>query len=280
MMGSGGPPPRDIIAVLAVLFVTYSMRFFSTTEALPELLSLTAAVLTGFVWQLVTYVFVGTKTSALWFLLELLILYWFSKDVFRRLGRRRFWQLVMWTAIGAAVVAVMAEAVMLAAEVPHVAFVTMQGQRMLLTIAIAAFATLYGTMQGQRMLLTIAIAAFATLYGDATIMLFFVLPIRARWFLWLEILFAFVFGLLPLKDVPGFLGVCVAVFLTYSTLTPGGPRRVVHNWRKRLEAKIIEQRLKRMRRKRQFDVIDGGRGYGGNGRGKGGNGRDRDDWIN
>jgi hypothetical protein len=254
MMGSGGPPPRDIIAVLVVLFVTYSMRFFSTTEALPELLSLTAAVLSGFVWQLATYVFVGTKTSALWFLLELLILYWFSKDVYRKLGRRRFWQLVMWTAIGAAVVAVIAEAVMLAAGVPHVAFVTMQGQRMLLTIAIAAF---------------------ATLYGEATIMLFFVLPIRARWFLWLEILFAFVFGLLPLKDLPGFLGVCVAVFLTYSTLTPGGPRRVLHNWRKRLEAKIIEQRLKRMRRKRQFDVIDGG--GGGNGKG---NGRGSDEWIN
>jgi hypothetical protein len=249
MMGSGGPPPRDVLAILVVLFITFSMRFFSSTAAIPDLLSLTANVLVGYVWQLVTYVFVGTKTSAFWFLLELLILFWFSRDVYRRLGRRAFWQLVMWSAIGAAVVAVVAEAVMLAAGVPHQAF---------------------AIMQGQRMLMTITIAAFATLYGETTIMLFFVLPVRARWFLWLEILFAFVFGFLPLKDLPGFLGICTAVFLTYATLTPGGPRRVLHNWRKRLEAKIIEQRLKRMRRKRNFDVIDGDGGGGGNG---------KDEWI-
>ena len=194
---------------------------------------------------------VGTATSAFWFLLELLILFWFSRDEYRRLGRRRFWQLVMWTAIGAALVAVLAEAVMLAVGVPHMAFVTMQGQRMLMTIVIAAF---------------------ATLYGEATIMLFFVLPVRARWFLWLEVLFAFVFGVLSYKDLPGFLGVCTAVFLTYSTLTPGGPRRVLHNWRKRFEVLIIEQRLKRMRRKRKFDVIDGDGGGGGGGKGK-------DEWI-
>ena len=52
---------------------------------------------------------------------------------------------------------------------------------------------------------------------------------------------------------------CVAVFLTYSLLMPGGPRKVTHDWRKRLERLIIEQRLARMRRKRQFDVIDGDR---------------------
>jgi len=113
------------------------------------------------------------------------------------------------------------------------------------------------TMQGHRMLITILIAAFATLYGQATILLFFVLPVKARWFLWLEVLFAFVFGLLAYKDLAGFLGVCTAVFLTYSLLMPGGPRTVLHNWRKRAEQRIIEQRLARMRRKRQFHVIDG-----------------------
>jgi hypothetical protein len=146
-------------------------------------------------------------------------------------------------------VAVATEAVMMAMGVTHLPFVIMQGQRILMTISIAAF---------------------ATLYGEATILLFFVLPVRARWFLWLEILFAFAFGFLPYKDLPGFLGVCTAVFLTYGTLTPGGPGRVLHNWRKRLEARIIEQRLRRMRRRRNFDIIDGeGRG-GGNG---------KDEWI-
>jgi hypothetical protein len=241
-MGSGTPPPRDVLVLLGVLFVTFSLQFFESIALVPRLLQLTPLVLRGFVWQLVTYPFVGTMASGFWFLLELLILFWFSRDVYWRLGRRRFWQLLLWGAVGAAVVAVAAEFAMLAAGAEHLPFVTMQGQRMLLTIIIAAF---------------------ATVYGEASILLFFVLPVKARWFLWLEILFAFVFGLLPYKDLPGFLGVCTAVFLTYSSLVPGGPKRVLHNWRKRLEAQIIEQRLQRMRRKRKFDVIDG----------------DKDEWI-
>jgi hypothetical protein len=246
MIGSGAPPPRDVLVVLAVLFVTFSMQFFESTAVIPRLMMLTPLVLRGFLWQLVTYPFVGAAGSGFWFLLELLILFWFSRDVYHRVGRRRFWQLVLWGAVGASLVAM----------VVH-----------LVTLLAGASPTLapFLIMQGQRMLIIICIAAFATLYGEATIMLFFVLPIKARWFLWLEILFAFVFGFLPYKDLAGFLGVCTAVFLTYSTLMPGGPRRVLHNWRKRAEMLIIEQRLKKMRRKRSFDVIDGA--------------RDKDKWV-
>jgi hypothetical protein len=114
-------------------------------------------------------------------------------------------------------------------------------------------------MQGHRMLITILVAAFATLYGEATILLFFVLPVKARWFLWFEILAAFVFGLLPYKDLAGFLGVCAAVLLTFASLQPRGPGRALHDWRKRLERWILERRLSRLRRRRRFDVIDGGK---------------------
>ncbi len=240
LIGSGSPPPRDVLAILGVLFVTFSLQFFESTALIPRLLQLTPLVLRGFVWQIVTYPFVGTRGSGFWFLLELLILFWFARDVYWRIGRQRFWQLLLWGSVGAAVVAVLVQLV-----------------TMLFGGSLTAVPFL--TMQGQRMLLTIIIAAFATLYGEATIMLFFVLPIKARWFLWLEILFAFVFGLLPTKDLPGFLGVCTAVFLTYSTLMPGGPRLVLHNWRKRAEQLILQQRLKKMRRRRRFDVIEGDR---------------------
>ena len=60
------------------------------------------------------------------------------------------------------------------------------------------------------MLLAIFIAAFATLNRNATILLFFVLPIQARWFLWLEVLFAFI-AFLGSHDLPGFLGITTAV---------------------------------------------------------------------
>jgi hypothetical protein len=227
------------VSILAVVFVTYSMQFFDATAVIPSLLRLTPAVVRGRLWQLASYPFIGTGGVSLWFLLELLILYWFGRDVFWRLGRQRFWRLIVITSVIAAVIAVLIHLITVAAGAPSTApFITMQGHRMLITMFIAAF---------------------ATLYGDATILLFFVLPVKARWFLWLEILFAFVFGLLPYKDIAGFLGVAAAVFLTYSLLSPGGPGAVLHRWHKEAERRILEQRLARMRRKRRFDVIDGDR---------------------
>ncbi len=237
LSGPGAPVPKDLIALLAGLFFTFSLQFFASTAVIPAILRLTPDVLRGFVWQIVTYPFVGWGRSGLWFLLELLILFWFGRDVFQRLGRRRFWLLLARGAVGAASVAVL---VLLAG------MVTGAGADILP----------FQLLQGQRILLAIVIAAFATLWGDATILLFFVLPVRARWFLWLEILFAFL-GFLETKDLPGFLGICAAVFLVYSGLQGGGASRVLHDWRKRLEAFVLRQRLERMKRRRRFDVIDG-----------------------
>ena len=234
------PVPKDLVGILVALFVTFSLQFFESTAVIPALLRLTPAVFKGFVWQIATYPFIGWGLSGIWFLVELLILFWFGRDVFSRLGRQRFWLLVVRGAIGAALVAAVVQLIQSMAGAGASGFAAFQ------------------LMQGQRIVLAIVIAAFATLWGEATIMLFFVLPIKARWFLWLEIIFAFVFYFLPYKDLGGFVGTCVAVFLTYSSLTPGGPRRVIRTWWKRLEEKIIRARLDRMRRKRRFDVIDGG----------------------
>jgi hypothetical protein len=93
--GTSAPPPVDLLLVLAAVFVTFSMQFFETTAVVPALLRLTPAVLRGFVWQLVTYPFVGTGGASIWFLLELLILFWFGRDVWWRLSRRRFWRLIL-----------------------------------------------------------------------------------------------------------------------------------------------------------------------------------------
>ncbi len=235
----GPAPPRDLLVLMGVLFATFSLHFFESARGLLELLSLNLGIFRGFIWQLVTYPFVATPRSGFWFLLELLIIFWFGRTVFLRLGQRGFWQVFLVSAVGAAVVAVVVEWIALAISPSfvHLPFIAILGQRMVLMILIAAF---------------------ATLHGQTTILLFFVLPIKAKWFLWIEIVFAFVFYFLPYKDVAGFVGVCVAVFLTYSSLMPGGPKRVIHNWRKQLEERILRARLDRMRRKRRFDIIDGG----------------------
>ena len=52
--GFGGPVPRDLIVILAVVFATFALQFFAATRGLIALLRLTPLVWqNGFVWQLI-----------------------------------------------------------------------------------------------------------------------------------------------------------------------------------------------------------------------------------
>lgn len=243
--GLSGPVPRDLIGILIVLFVTFSLSFFESTRAVPLALILTPEVWhNAQVWRLATYPFVGAGAAGIWFLLQLLILYMFGKDVYFGLYRRHFWRLIAFAALGAGLVAVGVHALVTttgAMEVP-LPFVLIRGQLLLTTIFIAAF---------------------ATAHADATILLFFILPLRAGWFLWLEILFGFM-GFLGTRDLPGFLGICAAVaisnlYVRSSGAIGKGGRRTLREMRLRLERWWIQKKLERNRRKRGFRVIDGER---------------------
>ena len=97
-MGGGltAPVPRDIWILLAVVFATFTLRQFESTAWLPIHLQLSPEVWErGFLWQLVTYAFVGNARAGLWLVVTLLILYMFAGDVRRRLGKRGFWQLLV-----------------------------------------------------------------------------------------------------------------------------------------------------------------------------------------
>ena len=105
--GLGGPAPKDVLVLLGILLATFSLRFFEATAVVPALLQLTPySWQLGYVWQIVTYPFVGWGSPGLGFLLELLMIYIFGKDVFYGLYRRHFWRLLVSSAIGAALVAV------------------------------------------------------------------------------------------------------------------------------------------------------------------------------
>lgn len=242
--GLGGPAPKDILILLGVLVATFSLRFFETSAVVPALLQLTPfSWQLGYVWQIVTYPFVGWGSPGLGFLLELLMIYIFGKDVFNGLYRRHFWRLLLWSAAGAAVVAVVLHAG--------------------LWLAGVHFESPFLLMQGQRVLLAVLIAAFATARQDAVIYLFFVLPIKARWFIGIEILIAFM-AFLATRDVPGFVGFCVAVGLSVLYIrtsgTYSGGRRGWRELRLRLERWWIQKKLDRARRKRGLRVIEGGKG--------------------
>lgn len=234
------PAPRDLVILLAVVFATFSFQFFGGLRLVPALLRLTPAVWqTGFLWQVATYPFAGYGGPSLWILLELLILYWFARDVFYRLGRRGFWRTLLTVAVAAGVAAVVVEVVVRLASPGGMTPLP------------------FGLMQGQRMLMAFAIAAFATLNRHATILLFFVLPIQARWFLWLEVLIAFI-AFLATKDLAGFVGICVVVGGTWAVLSAGGPARLFRDWSLRAKRRQLERQLERERKKRKLRVLEGG----------------------
>jgi hypothetical protein len=241
------------VALLAVLFITFSFRFFDTTAAVPLLMQLSAGVWqAGYVWQILTYPFAGYGLRpSLWFLLELLILFWFGRDVFFRLGRRAFWKLVAWACVPAALVALVVDGL---------------GRALAGGAPIASF----HLMQGQRILLSVAIVAFATMNRHATVYLFFVLPIQARWFIPLPVLFAFL-GLLGTRDAAGFFGLCAAVGLTWGLLQPGGLQRGAREVWLRAQQRWMRYRLDRLRRKRGFRVVRGEKDVRGP--------NDRDPWV-
>ncbi len=245
-----GAPPRDLLIILGTLFVTFVLQFFDSTRIVPELLRLTPLVWrAGFAWQLITYPFDGYGGPSVWFLLELLILFWFGRDVYSGLGRKRFWRLVLIVTVAAGALALAVEAIQEAAT------------GLLLPGA-------FPLLQGQRMLLAIMIAAFATANRRATILLMFVVPIEARWFLGIEILFAF-FGYLGTHDLGGLLGVCAAVGLTYLYVRDGGFGRGLRQTRLRFERWWLQRKLERVKRRRGLRVIKGPGGGAGS-----------DPWLN
>lgn len=232
--GGGGTPPPDVLILLGVLFVTYAMVRMGF-DALAYLYLSPAVFGAGFLWQLLTYAFVGVPTGGLWFLISLLILFWFSRDVFRVLGRRSFWRLVLFGVAATSITTTLVHLVL-----------TLGGWALPFPY--------YPLVQGQYILLTIMIAAFAVLYGNATIYFMFVLPIRARWFLWIEILLGFM-GYLDTRDFAGFMGICAAVGMTYSMLTTGSLQRSLKEIKLRIERRYLELKMKRMRSRRGMRIV-------------------------
>jgi hypothetical protein len=236
--GLSGRPPRDLVALLAVLFATFALQFFEPTAIVPAVFRLTPAVwLFGALWQLVTYAFSGAGGPSLWIVLELFIVYWFGSAVHGQLGSRGFWKLLGWTVPGAAMVAVATQlAVEAAAGHSPTPFP-------------------FQLMQGQRVLMTILIAAFATLRRDATILAFFVLPLRARWFLWLGILVGFV-AYLGTKDLAGFAGICAATGISVLVLWRPRPRGRLRAWWLEWRRTRLSRKVERLGKRRGLRVVD------------------------
>jgi len=239
--GLAGRPPGDLAALLAVLFATYAMQFFAATAAVPEALRLDPLALQGWqVWRILTYPLAGYGPASVWILLELLVLYWFARDLRAGLGGRRFWSLLAQSGLAAGVAAVAVES-------------------LLAGVSRTTSAAPFALMQGQRTLLAIVVALFAVRYADAVIYLFFVLPVRARAFVWVSVLIAFV-GFLATKDLGGLAGLWTATAAAYWRGRPGGRPPSLRRLRLRWQEALLRWRLDRLRRRSRMRVIDGDRG--------------------
>jgi hypothetical protein len=226
-----GSVPSDLIALLCVLFATYTLDAFAATRGLVRLLQLSPEVWqVGFLWQIVTYPF-AENFNGIWFLVVGLMVVQFGSQVFRAMGRKAFWRLILTASVIAALAAIAAQLILGLLGLPG-----------------PLMSRPFGMMLGAEMVLTILVAAFATLFRHATIYLFFVLPIQAGWFLWLEILIAFI-AFLSTKDFGGFVGITTAVLTTYFLVSGRGVGRWLRETRLRIERRVLEARLKRMHRK-------------------------------
>jgi membrane associated rhomboid family serine protease len=236
--GLQGAPPRDLLILLTVLFATYACQFFDATAVIGALLQLSPAVWErAYLWQLISYPLSGFGPPSFWILLELLVVYWFGRDVLDRLGRRRFWKLLV---LASACAGAGAVAVEIACE----------------QMAPGLTSPLpFQLVQGQRVLMVVLLAAFGTLYGDTTVLLFFVVPVKARWFVWLGILLGFV-AFLGSKDLAGFTGICTATGFTLVALGRGGASTKLGRWwRERRQARLLRQ-LERARQRSRLRIVE------------------------
>ena len=103
-------------------------------------------------------------------------------------------------------------------------------------------------------LLAVTLAAFAVLFRDAQILLFFVLPVPARWLLPIELLGAFI-AFLATKDLAGLLGMYAAIGVVWLLLRHGGLGRGSRELWLRLQHLLARRRLARLRRRRGFHVV-------------------------
>ncbi len=262
--GLSGPIPRDLIVIAAILLVTVTLSSFPSTRLIPDLLTITpAAWQSGFVWQVATYPYVEAHGPSLGFVINIILLFLWGRDVYWGLGRRHFWRLLVFSSVGAGLLAVLADAAgTLAGWVSAQRFLMMQGWT----------------------LLAILLSAWARANRGATILFMFILPIEAGWLVALEILLAFL-GFLITKDLPGFVGVCAAIGISWSFIARRGKvglgKKDLREYRLRLERWWIQRKLQRMKKKRGFRVVpgDGGGGAGSNGPGRGGDVR-KGPWVN
>ncbi|MEO1366210.1 MAG: hypothetical protein AAFX50_03460, partial [Acidobacteriota bacterium] len=164
----------------------------------------------------------------------------FGKQVFFFVGRKAFWRYFFITALVGAMAAVLTQVILAAVGLG------------------GAVPRPFVLINGQFFIWTFLISGFAALYGHATVLLMFVLPVKAKWFIGIEIAFAFL-AFLSYHDFAGFVGACAAIGAAYLQFSGIGPGRFLHETRLRVQRKWFEYKLRQLKNKGggDGDVVQG-----------------------
>ncbi|MFO8012702.1 MAG: rhomboid family intramembrane serine protease [Phycisphaerae bacterium] len=166
MMGGGGTFPPGVKMVLLVTLAVFVVDLF-TRGALSRYGSLSVRHLLGFeVWRLFTYMFLHGSFGHIF--INMFIFWMIGMTLERQLGTRRFLYLYFAAGLVGGLLEVAFNVIM---HVEHGPIQTPQGMLTFLDIpAVGASAGVAGVM-----------VAFATINPRAIFLLFFFLPIQARW---------------------------------------------------------------------------------------------------
>jgi membrane associated rhomboid family serine protease len=232
--GPGGITP----AVKAIIIANVAM--FLVTVALPRpiigLLGLSPAAVieTGWIWQLVTYLFVHSPSGLMHIVFNMLALWMFGVDLERRWGTVGFAKYYFVTGVGAGVCTVIVSLAPYDWATPTYASVT-----------VGASGAVYGLLM-----------AWAILFPYREILFMFIFPLQAR-------MFVLIVGAIAFLSAVGASGTGVSNLAHLGGLVAGwlylkGP----HDLGGEMRYRLLRWRMERMRRK--FGVHKGGRDDWGN----------------
>lgn len=206
--GARGKPPRFVVLLLAALAIGMIGESFFELHPLLAWLRLDASVWEkGQLWRVVTYGFVGQGALGLWSVIQLVAIWWFIVELCVAMGVARVRVLVL----GGVVIAG------LTAVVVQLAWEAATGTRNDFSFAM---------MQGQRIIVSIVVPAFATRhrYTMVSSPLLFGLPMPSRWLIGLQLFFALT-TFAALRDVGGLAGVLAATLWGARALRGPAKRR-------------------------------------------------------
>lgn len=235
-------PARDLTILIAVLFAGYAMHFFPATEALCRRLELAEAVwLDGQVYRLLSYPFLGSVVPPLLYVLESAAIFALGMSVAPRLQRARFWWTLLWVAVVAGTLAILASLALRRLGFGEwQSLAILQGQHVVV-------AALFGAWIGQGRGRALRLGGFSL--RSATVVM--------------AALAAVALLSLGHRDLAGGVGLVAAIALFHGALAPGGLRATLRHPVQHLRALFWRRRFEKMAREHGLHVV-----------------RDHDDTIN